>query len=140
MMICQQEQCILLNFRPAEQREAAPHLDQVGVVGHEGARGSEVNNAPRGWGGIADKVLEPPSELFERHVYGCFFDDPHGHQNLDAIGVDNVTYESDYPHSDSTWPNTAKIATEQMSHLSDEVVYKLVRGNAIKMLHIDHLK
>jgi predicted TIM-barrel fold metal-dependent hydrolase len=60
--------------------------------------------------------------------------------SLDAIGVDNVTYESDYPHSDSTWPHTAKIAGEQMAHLSDEVVYKLLRGNAIKMLHISHLQ
>ena len=113
---------------------------QIGWIPYILERADTVWEENRGWGGIADKVLEPPSELFKRHVYGCFFDDPHGLQNLDAIGVDNVTYESDYPHSDSTWPNTAKIATEQMAHLSDEVVYKLVRGNAIKMLHIDHLK
>jgi len=113
---------------------------QIGWIPYILERADSVWQENRGWGGIADKVLEPPSVLFKRHVYGCFFDDPHGLQNLDAIGVDNVTYESDYPHSDSTWPNTAKIATEQMAHLSDEVVYKLVRGNAIKMLHIDHLK
>ena len=51
----------------------------------------------RGWGGIADTVKEPPSELFRKHVYGCFFDDPHGLRNLDEIGVGNVTYESRLP-------------------------------------------
>jgi predicted TIM-barrel fold metal-dependent hydrolase len=113
---------------------------QIGWIPYILERADTVWQENRGWGGIADKVLQPPSELFKQHVYGCFFDDPHGLVSLDAIGVDNVTYESDYPHSDSTWPHTAKIAGEQMAHLSDEVVYKLLRGNAIKMLHISHLQ
>ncbi len=92
-----------------------------------------------GLGGVADKVLVPPSELFKQHVYGCFFDDPHGLRCIEEIGVDNVTYESDYPHSDSTWPHTAKIAAEQTADLPEDVVYKVLRGNAITMLHIDHL-
>jgi len=65
-------------------------------------------------------------------VLGCFFDDPHGLLNLDAIGVNNVAYESDYPHSDSTWPNTRAVAEEQMKHLDRDVVEKIVRGNAIR--------
>jgi predicted TIM-barrel fold metal-dependent hydrolase len=113
---------------------------QIGWIPYILERADTVWQENRGWGGIADKVLEPPSELFKKHVYGCFFDDPHGLVSLDAIGVDNVTYESDYPHSDSTWPHTAKIAGEQMAHLSDDIVYKLLRGNAIKMLHITHLQ
>jgi predicted TIM-barrel fold metal-dependent hydrolase len=113
---------------------------QIGWIPYILERADTVWEENRGWGGIADKVLEPPSHIFKKHVYGCFFDDPHGLTCLDEIGEDNVTYESDYPHSDSTWPNTAKIAEQQMAHLSDETVYKLVRANAITMLHIDHLK
>jgi len=113
---------------------------QIGWIPYILERANTVWEENRGWGGVADKVLEPPSEIFKKHIYGCYFDDPHGLSCLDAIGVDNVTFESDYPHSDSTWPHTAKIAYEQTLHLSDEVVYKLMRGNAIKMLHIDHLK
>ena len=113
---------------------------QIGWIPYILERADTVWEENRGWGGIADKVLEPPSHIFKKHVYGCFFDDPHGLTCLEEIGEDNVTYESDYPHSDSTWPNTAKIAEQQMAHLSDETVYKLVRGNAITMLHIDHLK
>ena len=113
---------------------------QIGWIPYILERANTVWEENRGWGGIADKVLEPPSELFKKHVYGCFFDDPHGLTCLDEIGVDNVTYESDYPHSDSTWPNTVDVARKQMAHLPDDVVYKLVRGNAIKMLHITHLQ
>lgn len=113
---------------------------QIGWIPYILERANNVWEENRGWGGIADKVLVPPSQLFKEHVYGCYFDDPHGLRSLEEIGVDNVTFECDYPHSDSTWPHTAKIAAEQTRELSDEIVYKLMRGNAIKMLSITHLK
>jgi hypothetical protein len=56
---------------------------------------------------------------------------------LDEIGVDNVTFETDYPHGDSTWPNTRAIAEAMCASLDEETVYKLMRGNAIKMLSLD---
>jgi predicted TIM-barrel fold metal-dependent hydrolase len=109
---------------------------QIGWLPYVMDRADKVWEENRGWGGVADKVLEPPSEVFKRHIYPCFFDDPHGLQMLDVIGVDKVTYESDYPHSDSTWPRTREVAEKQMAHLSADVVEKLVRGNAIKLLRI----
>jgi predicted TIM-barrel fold metal-dependent hydrolase len=112
---------------------------QIGWIPYILERADTVWRENRGWGGIGDKVLVPPSELFRQHVYGCFFDDPHGVRCAEEIGIDNITYETDYPHSDSTWPDSAKIAAEQTADLNDEQVYKLLRGNAIKMLHIDHL-
>ena len=57
--------------------------------------------------------------------------------NIDAVGVDNVTFETDYPHSDSTWPHTKKVAEEIMKDLTQEQVDKICRGNAIKMLSLD---
>jgi predicted TIM-barrel fold metal-dependent hydrolase len=112
---------------------------QIGWIPYILERADTVWEENAGWGGIADKVTEPPSELFRKHVFGCFFDDPHGLRSIEEIGVDNVTFETDYPHSDSTWPHTVKLATEQTADLSDEVVYKVMRGNAIRMLHLDHL-
>ena len=50
------------------------------------------------------------------------------------IGVDNVTFETDYPHSDSTWPHSLKVAMDIFRGVDDETVYKIVRGNAIRML------
>lgn len=113
---------------------------QIGWIPYILERADTVWKENRGWGGVADRVLEPPSELFKKHVYGCYFDDPHGLRCLQEIGEDNVTFECDYPHSDSTWPHTAKIAYEQTLDLTDEQMYKVLRGNAIKMLGITHLK
>ncbi len=108
----------------------------IGWIPYVLHRADVVWEENRGWGGVADKVKEPPSELYYRHVYGCFFDDPHGLLNLAAVGENNVTYESDYPHSDSTWPNTRAVAEEQMKHLEPGQIEKIVRGNAIRMLHL----
>ena len=58
-------------------------------------------------------------------------------KSLDEVGVDNITFETDYPHTDSTWPHTKKVAEEMVAGIDDESVYKIMRGNAIRMLHLD---
>ena len=63
--------------------------------------------------------------------------DPHGLHSLDEVGVDNVTCETDYPHSDSSWPDTKEVVTKLVADLSDDEVDKIVRGNAIKLLQLD---
>jgi predicted TIM-barrel fold metal-dependent hydrolase len=110
---------------------------QIGWIPYVLERADAVWRENRGWGGVADRVKRPPSEYYYDHVYGCFFDDPHGLRSLDVVGVDNTTFETDYPHSDSTWPHTKKVAEEIMKDLDDETVWKLCRGNAIRMLHLD---
>ncbi len=87
---------------------------QIGWIPYILERANVVWEENRGWGGVADKVHRPPSELFAEHVFGCFFDDAFGLRNLDAIGVANVLYETDYPHSDSTWPKSREVGESQM--------------------------
>lgn len=107
---------------------------QIGWIPYILERADVVWEENRAWGGVADKVHRPPSELFTEHVYGCFFDDAFGLKNLDAIGVGNVLYETDYPHSDSTWPKSREVGEAQMGHLDPDVVDRIVRRNAIDLL------
>jgi predicted TIM-barrel fold metal-dependent hydrolase len=72
-------------------------------------------------------------EKFRQHIYGCFIDDVHGVRNLDAIGYDNVMIETDYPHSDSTWPNCLEHAKKQLAGISAENRHKIMRGNAERL-------
>jgi predicted TIM-barrel fold metal-dependent hydrolase len=72
-------------------------------------------------------------DTFRKHIYGCFIDDLHGIKNLDVIGVDNVMIETDYPHSDSTWPNCIEHAQKQLEGLSDVDRHKVLRGNAERL-------
>ena len=81
-----------------------------------------------------DSILtEAPSSYFRDHIYGCFIDDVHGVKSLDSIGVDNVMMESDYPHSDSTWPHSSEIAARTLADVDDETRYKLTIGNASRL-------
>jgi predicted TIM-barrel fold metal-dependent hydrolase len=68
--------------------------------------------------------------LYRDHVFGCFIDDSFGLKNLDDIGEDNVMIETDYPHSDSTWPDCIDLANAMVAHLPAATQYKLLRGNA----------
>jgi hypothetical protein len=85
------------------------------------------------------EIDEPPSTYYYRQVSGCFFRDHHGIASLEACGVDNVMFEVDYPHSDSTWPDSRAVAAEIMAGLEPDVVRKLVRGNAISLLGLGDL-
>jgi predicted TIM-barrel fold metal-dependent hydrolase len=71
-----------------------------------------------------------PSELFAKHIWGCFIGDQYGVDNRHAIGIDRITWEADYPHSDSFWPNSRKMASEAFVDVPDDEVRKIVETNA----------
>ena len=110
---------------------------QIGWIPYILERADDVWHQHRGWAFPREQCPEKPSSYYYRQVYGCFFRDHHGIKSLDECGVDNVTFEVDYPHSDSTWPDTKAVAEDLFSALDDETTYKLVRGNAIRMLGLD---
>ncbi|MBX3284639.1 MAG: amidohydrolase family protein [Acidimicrobiales bacterium] len=110
---------------------------QIGWIPYILERADKVWEENRAWGGVSDAVTEPPSTYYYRQIWGCFFDDMYGLDNIEKCGIDNVCFETDYPHSDSTWPKSREVAEKMMSGLPDDVVRKLVRGNAIKLLDLD---
>ena len=49
---------------------------------------------------------------FRDHIFGCFIEESSGLRCLDIIGEDNVMLETDYPHTDTTWPDCIGVAQE----------------------------
>jgi predicted TIM-barrel fold metal-dependent hydrolase len=85
-----------------------------------------------------DPVFEKaPSSYMADRVFACFFEDDFGLGVRDTIGVDQITFESDYPHQDSSWPNTQAEFARAVAGLSEDDVYKIARGNAIRMLDLE---
>ena len=78
-----------------------------------------------------------PSDLFRRHFWGCFIDDIHGVASRDAIGVDRILIEVDYPHSDSNWPNSRKRVEENLSDVTDDDAHAIVELNARRLLRVE---
>jgi predicted TIM-barrel fold metal-dependent hydrolase len=110
---------------------------QIGWVPYILERADDVWSEHRAWAGVKDTIPEPPSTYYYRQIYTCFFRDRHGIDSIDKVGIDNVTFETDYPHTDSTWPNTKEVAIDLMGHMTPEQQYKILRGNAIRMLDLD---
>jgi predicted TIM-barrel fold metal-dependent hydrolase len=72
-------------------------------------------------------------QTFRDHIYGCFIDDEVGITLLGHLGSDNIMIETDYPHSDSTWPGSMKLAKQRLGQLPPDVQYKILRGNAERL-------
>ena len=53
------------------------------------------------------------------------------------MGEDNICFETDYPHTDTTWPNSKEYCEKILTGLDDDAKYKILRGNAITMLELD---
>jgi predicted TIM-barrel fold metal-dependent hydrolase len=79
-----------------------------------------------------------PSQKAKQNFTFCFIDDKAGIANRDLIGVDNITWECDYPHSDSSWPNAPEAFAKHFDDtVSQQDVDKISHLNAIKAFHYD---
>jgi predicted TIM-barrel fold metal-dependent hydrolase len=80
-----------------------------------------------------DNNVDPdrrPSDTVREHVWSCFINDPVGVRMRGEIGVDKLLWESDYPHSDSLWPNSRANAEKVFADVPTEEVRRIVETNA----------
>jgi predicted TIM-barrel fold metal-dependent hydrolase len=109
---------------------------QIGWIPYLLERIDDVWETHRGWSHSQQYVKERPSTYYSDHIFSTFFKDAVGVSLIDQVGEDNATFETDYPHQDGTWPYSREQAAEQFSDLDDGLIYKLTRGNAIKLLDL----
>ncbi len=89
------------------------------------------------WTGF-DFKGKTPSEVFREHFITCFIKDKYGLKNYQEIGEDIITYECDYPHSDSTWPYSPEQLWENgVSELPDSVINKITHENVFREYSVD---
>jgi predicted TIM-barrel fold metal-dependent hydrolase len=72
---------------------------------------------------------------FRDHIFGCIIDDEHAIASIELghIPEDNIMCETDYPHSDTTWPDSIQVIKNRIGHLPEETQYKILRGNAERL-------
>jgi hypothetical protein len=80
-----------------------------------------------------------PSELFHERIITCFIDDAVGLANRDRLNLDNVTWECDYPHSDSTWPRSPETLHPSLAGMTDAEIDKVTHLNAMRVFDYDPL-
>ena len=78
-----------------------------------------------------------PTDYFHRNVFVGFQEDALGIQLRHIIGVDNLMWGSDYPHTESTFPRSREILEEILSECTEEEKAKIVGGNAARIYQIN---
>ena len=78
-----------------------------------------------------------PSDFFHRNVFLSFQEDAIGIRLRDAIGVDNMMWGSDYPHSESTFPQSRKILAAILAGVPEEEQAKIAAGNTAWLYGFD---
>jgi predicted TIM-barrel fold metal-dependent hydrolase len=80
-----------------------------------------------------------PSEVFREHFLTCFISDHVGVALRNEIGIDNICWEADYPHSDSMWPGAPEQLHEVLTenNVPEDQVNKMTFENAMRWYHFD---
>ncbi len=138
------------NFEKFPNLKIALSEASIGWIPYFLERAEQVVDKQRFWASRFDINMNPSHERgeakvestfsletdirrrFHDHVFGTFIEDHAGIRLLDIIGEDNVMLECDYPHSDSTWPDTSRLASKWLGHLPEDVQYKIAIGNACR--------
>jgi predicted TIM-barrel fold metal-dependent hydrolase len=96
-------------------------MDRADYVLSHSASGSESTAWP------SDLL---PSEVLRRNFWFCSIDDPSAVAQRHVIGIDHIMVESDYPHADSSWPDTQRVLAATWGALPDDELRDVAGGNA----------
>jgi predicted TIM-barrel fold metal-dependent hydrolase len=78
-----------------------------------------------------------PSEYFKTQIFGTFFRDTAAGHNFEWWGQDNCMWSNDYPHGNSTWPESKKFIDRDLGHLPADIRKKLVYTNVKNLYQMD---
>ena len=74
-----------------------------------------------------------PAEILHRNFWFSTIDDPSTLSTRRRVGVDHITFESDYPHGDGTWPDTQAVFADVFGDLTDDEIAKISHENAARL-------
>jgi len=92
------------------------------------SRGVRLQGSP-----FPTKLTMRPSEYFRRQLYATFIDDPYGLAHRHEIGVDNLLWSSDFPHSATFWPHSREKIAKDFHGIGEEDKRKILCENVAKL-------
>ena len=94
-----------------------------------------AENAPR----ELAELKKPPSEYFRSNLYATFWFEKNRNklpELVEAVGEDNILFETDFPHPTCMYPKPLEAVAEKMATLSPEAQRKILGENARKLYRI----
>jgi uncharacterized protein len=110
--------------------------NDIGWIAHYMGRMDHAYNRHRHWLGQGPLQMLP-SEFFKQNVWATFMDDVAGMATRHLVGVDRLMWASDYPHSDSTWPESQAVLAKHFAGVPDGERRRIIADNARALYGID---
>lgn len=118
---------------------------QVGTVEHETAwiphwlKQMDLNyrerpTLTRGWRSRSGML---PSDFWHRNMFAEFMEDDIGVRLISEIGTDNLLWGNDFPHAESTWPQSKEFLDRIFTGAPEDARRKITCDNAARMFHFD---
>ena len=82
----------------------------------------------------ATSAASCPPRSSSDHILACYITDPSGLLLRDRIGIDIIAWECDYPHTDTTWPESPEFAWKEFQEAGcrDDEIHKITWENACR--------
>ena len=109
----------------------------AGWVPHYMYRMDHAYERHRHWLPAGQELSRLPSEYFRENIYTTFQDDWVAFKTADLVNSDHLMWANDFPHSDSTWPNSQALLAEHRSHLSASQAERIISANVAELYGID---
>jgi len=77
-----------------------------------------------------------PAEVLRRNFWFCTIEDVATMETRHTIGVDHICVEVDYPHGDSTWPDTQAVIAQHWGHLPERELRMICCENAAALYRV----
>ncbi len=78
-----------------------------------------------------------PSDYWRRNLFAVFQEDDVGVQLRHRIGIDNMLWGNDFPHSESTWPKSREFLEQMFANVPAEDRRKLTCDNAARIFRFN---
>lgn len=83
------------------------------------------------------KLTMSAGDYFHRQVFLSYVKDPVAIANRHTIGIDNLMWSSDYPHTASSWPRSQEVVAEELGDVPEDERRKLLRDNVRRVYGLE---
>ncbi len=88
------------------------------------------------WDHYGEMIKEKPSHYWHQNMMCTFEEDTLGIELRHKLGLDNMMWATDYPHPDSTWPNSQKVLETHFKDVPVEEVRQIIGGNCARIYRL----
>jgi predicted TIM-barrel fold metal-dependent hydrolase len=85
---------------------------------------------------LKSQIKRRPTEIFHDHMYATFQEDASGLALRTELGVKNMMWASDYPHTDTTWPDSVKTVDRYFANVPAGDRKRILSANCIELYGI----